>query len=67
MNHVAAKKNIRRIEQISISFDYKDKHYKGWFSPVHGAVENVWHLYVDKFYYVRLMITNKDGFFTAIQ
>lgn len=68
MNHVAAKENqTQRIEQVPISIDYKDKHYKGWFSPVNGAVANVWYLYVDKFYYGRLMITDKDGFFTAIQ
>jgi hypothetical protein len=44
---------------IPVSFDYKEKHYEGKLTSVHGAVVNVWHLMINNYYYGRLMYTDK--------
>jgi hypothetical protein len=47
------------MDNIPISFDYKEKHYDGYFQPVHGAGANVWHLIINNYYYGTLTYTDK--------
>lgn len=47
------------MKDIPISFDYKGKHYAGFFAPVHGAGAKGWYLMIDNFYRGRLSFTDK--------
>ena len=47
------------MDGIPVSFDYKEKHYEGKLSQVHGAGAQVWHLMINNNYYGMLMYTDK--------
>ena len=47
------------MNNISVSFDYKGKHYDGELSEVPGAGAQVWHLMIDNYYKGMLMYTTQ--------
>jgi len=47
------------MQHIPISFDYKERHYDGYFQQVRGAGANVWYLMVNNCYSGTLMYTDK--------
>lgn len=46
------------MEDIQVNFTHKGKNYSGQLSPVFGAGQPVWHLYVNKYYWGRLRYHN---------
>jgi hypothetical protein len=53
----------RRMKKIPIQFDYKGKHYEGYFSEIFGVGTNTWHLMIDNFYKGQLLHTNNGWAF----
>lgn len=47
------------MQEIPISFEYKNKHYQGTLRQVFGAGANVWHLMINNYYRGSLSYTNK--------
>ncbi len=53
------------MKDVPITFEHNRKH-SGYFSPVHGAGNNMWHLMDNKnFYLGRLRFTNDKWVFDA--
>lgn len=50
------------IDKIPIRFEHDGKEYSGHFSKVSGGGSTaLFHLYIDKFYYGQLFLTDKYG------
>lgn len=49
------------MNDVPITFEYKGKIYKGFFSAVSGGGANVWHLMINNYYYGVLVLTEKYG------
>ncbi len=48
-------------EKVPISFEYKGKIQKGYFSPISGSGANVWHLMINDYYRGNLQFTERNG------
>ena len=51
------------MTKIPISFDYKGKHYDGYFGEVFGAGRKMWHLMINNYYYGQLLFVNEKFVF----
>jgi hypothetical protein len=50
---------------IHITFTYLSTTYHGFLSPVHGAGQKTWHLYVDKYYWGMLRLVKDKWVFDS--
>ena len=49
------------MKKIPIQFDYKGKHYEGYFSEISGAGANTWHLMIGNYYIGQLIFSKQFG------
>jgi hypothetical protein len=53
------------MDKVPITFECNGKKYSGYFSEIHGAGSNVWHLNIDKYYSGSLQLSNDKWVFHA--
>lgn len=46
------------VNNIPISFDYKDKYYDGHWDEISGAAARTWYLTINKYHYRQLLFVN---------
>jgi hypothetical protein len=49
------------MDKIPVSFEYKGKHYTGYFDAVSGAAGKLWYLTLNGFHWGQLIYTENFG------